>query len=146
MDFWELGIFCVYFLTNNIINQAKWLSLREMEPVTRVQILDEVVYVLLRTNTFRKGMNPLFLPASYGKIEQARFFWLGLATRIGEGKLNSNQFYSVQKLISNNIQQLGEVLDTWSGDFFSSLIKVLDLPPRSKRIRTPFVLLLFLSN
>ena len=33
-----------------------------MESPNRVQILDEVVTISLRTNTFEKGMNPTVLP------------------------------------------------------------------------------------
>ena len=33
-----------------------------MELVTRVQILDKVVFILLCTNALEKGMNPFILP------------------------------------------------------------------------------------
>ena len=32
--------------------------------VTRVQILDEAVYILHNANTLRKGMNPTILPTT----------------------------------------------------------------------------------
>ena len=43
------------------------LSLQEMDPVTRVQILDETDCISHRTNTLGKGMNPIILPAAMGK-------------------------------------------------------------------------------
>ena len=40
------------------------------------------------TNTLGKGMNPIILPPAMGKIVgQTRFFNLGEATSLGEGKL-----------------------------------------------------------
>ena len=40
------------------------------------------------TNTLGKGMNPIILPPAMGKIVgQTRFFSLGEATSLGEGKL-----------------------------------------------------------
>ena len=40
------------------------------------------------TNTLGKGMNPIILPPTMGKIvRQTRFFSLGEATSLGEGKL-----------------------------------------------------------
>ena len=40
------------------------------------------------TNTIGKGMNPIILPLAMGKIVgQTRFFSLGEATNLGEGKL-----------------------------------------------------------
>ena len=40
------------------------------------------------TNSLGKGMNPNILPAAMGKIVgQTRFFSLGEATSLGEGKL-----------------------------------------------------------
>ena len=40
------------------------------------------------TNTTEKGMNPIILPPAMGKIVwQTRFFSLGEATSLGEGKL-----------------------------------------------------------
>ena len=40
------------------------------------------------TNTLGKGMNPIILPPDMGKIVgQTRFFSLGKATSLGEGKL-----------------------------------------------------------
>ena len=43
------------------------------------------------TNTLGKGMNPIILPPAMGKIVgQTRFFSLGEATSLGEGKLNSS--------------------------------------------------------
>ena len=34
---------------------------------TRVQILDEAVYIVHSTNTLGKGMNPTILPPAMGK-------------------------------------------------------------------------------
>ena len=62
--------------------------LREMDTATRVQILDETDCISHSTNTLGKGMNPIILPPAMGKIvEQTRFFSLGEATSLGEGKL-----------------------------------------------------------
>ena len=50
---------------------------------TRVQILDETDCISHSTNTLGKGMNPIILPP----VGQTRFFSLGEATSLGEGKL-----------------------------------------------------------
>ena len=46
-----------------------------MDTAIRVQILDEIDYILHSTNTHGKGMNSILLPA------------IGKATNLGEGKL-----------------------------------------------------------
>ena len=62
-----------------------------MDTATRVQILDETDGISHRAKTLGKGMNTIILPPAMGKIvEQTRFFSLGEATSLGEGKLNSN--------------------------------------------------------
>ena len=62
-----------------------------MDMAIRVQILDETDCISHSTNTFGKGMNPIILPSAMGKIVgQTKFFSLGKATSLGEGKLNSN--------------------------------------------------------
>ena len=38
-----------------------------MDTVTRVQILDEAVYILNSANTLGKGRNPTILPPAMGK-------------------------------------------------------------------------------
>ena len=54
---------------------------------TRVQILDLTDCISHSTNTLGKGMNPIILPPAMGKIVgQTRFFSLGEATSLGEGK------------------------------------------------------------
>ena len=59
-----------------------------MDTATRVQILDEADCISYSTNTLGKGMNPVILPPSMGKIVgQTGFFSLGEATSLGEGKL-----------------------------------------------------------
>ena len=59
-----------------------------MDTVTRVQFLDVTDCISHSTNTLGKGMNPIILPPAMGKIiEQTRFFSLGEATSLGEGKL-----------------------------------------------------------
>ena len=59
-----------------------------MDTATRVQILGETDCISHSTNTLGKGMNPIILPPAMGKIEgQTRFFSLGEATSLGEGKL-----------------------------------------------------------
>ena len=59
-----------------------------MNTATRVQILDESDCISHGTNTLGKGMNPIILPPAMGKIVgQIRFFSLGKATSLGEGKL-----------------------------------------------------------
>ena len=60
-----------------------WLSLQEMDTAIRVQILDETDCISHSTNTLGKGMNPIILPP----VGQTRFFSLGEATSLGEGKL-----------------------------------------------------------
>ena len=49
-----------------------------MDTASRVQILREAKFILHTTNTLEKGMNPI--------IGQDRFFILGYATSLGEGK------------------------------------------------------------
>ena len=59
-----------------------------MNTTTRVQILDETDCISHSTNTLGKGMNPIILPPTTGKIVgRTRFFSLGEATSLGEGKL-----------------------------------------------------------
>ena len=54
-----------------------------MDTVTRVQILDEPVYISYSNSTLGKGINPAF-----GQIaEQTELFNIGMATSLGEGKL-----------------------------------------------------------
>ena len=51
-------------------------------------ILQSHYYVHFRANTLGKGMNHLILPPAMGKIVRwTRFFSLGEATSLGEGKL-----------------------------------------------------------
>ena len=59
-----------------------------MDTATRVQILDETDCISHSTNTLGKGMNSIILPPSMGKIVgQTRFFSLGEATSLREGKV-----------------------------------------------------------
>ena len=59
-----------------------------MDTATRVQIMDVTDCISHCTNTLGKSMNPIILPLAMGKIVgQTRFFSLGEATRLGEGKL-----------------------------------------------------------
>ena len=59
-----------------------------MDTASRVQILDLTDCISHRTNTLGKGMNPNILPPTMGEIVgQTRFFSLGQATNLGEGKL-----------------------------------------------------------
>ena len=59
-----------------------------MDTATRVQTLDENDCISYCTNTLEKVMNPIILPPAMGKIVgQTRFFSLGEATSLGEGKL-----------------------------------------------------------
>ena len=59
-----------------------------MDTATRVQILDMTNCISHYTKTLGKGMNPIILPPAMGKIVgQTRFFSLGEATSLGEGKL-----------------------------------------------------------
>ena len=59
-----------------------------MDTATRVQILDDTDCISRSTNTIGKGMYPIILPPAMGKIVgQTRFFGLGEATSLGEGKL-----------------------------------------------------------
>ena len=57
-----------------------------MDTVTRVQTLDETDSISHSTNALGKGMNPIILPPTMGKIVgQTMFFSLGDATCLGEG-------------------------------------------------------------
>ena len=60
-----------------------------MDIATQVQNLDEAVCISHSANTVGKGMYPIILPSySYGQIlVQTVFFNLGMATRLGVGKL-----------------------------------------------------------
>ena len=59
-----------------------------MDTGTQVKILDKTGCISHSTNTLGKGMNPIILPPALGKIVgQTRFFSLGEATSLGEGKL-----------------------------------------------------------
>ena len=59
-----------------------------MDTATQVQILDKTDRISHSTNTLGKGMNPIILPPAMGKIAgQTRFFSLGEAAGLGEGKL-----------------------------------------------------------
>ena len=59
-----------------------------MDTAKRVQILDETDYILHSTNALGEGMNNNYSPCNYGYIVgQTRFFSLGGATSLGEGKL-----------------------------------------------------------
>ena len=59
-----------------------------MDTATRVQILEETDCISHSTNTLGEGMNPIILPLAMGKIVgRTRFFSLGEATSLGEGKL-----------------------------------------------------------
>ena len=59
-----------------------------MDTAIRVQILDDTDCVSHSTNTLGKGMNPIILPPTMGKIVgQTRFFSLGETTSLGEGIL-----------------------------------------------------------
>ena len=60
----------------------------EIDTVTRVQALDEPVWILYSANTFGKGMNLTIFPPAMGKIVgQTRIFNLDMATYQGGGKL-----------------------------------------------------------
>ena len=59
-----------------------------MDTAPQVQILDETDCISHSTHTLGKGINPIILPPAMSKIEgQTRFFSLGEATSLGEGKL-----------------------------------------------------------
>ena len=59
-----------------------------MDTATRVQNQNETDCISHNTNTFGKGMNLNILPPAMAKIVgQIRFFSLGKATSLGEGKL-----------------------------------------------------------
>ena len=59
-----------------------------MDTATRVQIQDETDCISYSTNTLGKSINPIILSPAIGKIVgQTRFFSLGEATSLGEGKL-----------------------------------------------------------
>ena len=61
--------------------------------------LNGAVCISLRNNTVGKGRNRILLPPPpdviWLKIKQTRLFNLGMATRLQEGKLNSNLINSV---------------------------------------------------
>ena len=53
-----------------------------------IYIINETDCISHSTNTLGKGMNPIILPPAIGRIVgQTRFFSLGKATSLGEGKL-----------------------------------------------------------
>ena len=59
-----------------------WLSSKEMDKVTRVQIPDEVDCILHSSHKLGKGMNPIILPSAMGEIVgETGLFCLGLAAR-----------------------------------------------------------------
>ena len=67
-----------------------------MELATLVQIIGKALCVSLYANSFGKGMNPCVLPFAMDKvIEQTEFFKVVEVTNLGEGKLNSNQLYTI---------------------------------------------------
>ena len=43
------------------------MSLKEIDTATRVQILDETVYILQNSNTLEKSMNPAIFPSAAAK-------------------------------------------------------------------------------
>ena len=52
-----------------------------MNMATRVQILDEIVYIFQSDNSLGKGMNPTILPLAMGEIVgQTKVFNLVVAT------------------------------------------------------------------
>ena len=56
--------------------------------VTRIQILDEAVYISHGITCLGKGMHPIILSLAMGKIvEQTGLFSLGMPTDLGKGKL-----------------------------------------------------------
>ena len=70
-----------------------------MDTAIRVQFLDKTDCISHSINLLGKGMNPIILPPAMGKIVgQTRFFSLGEATSLGEGKLISNLLNSVLKI------------------------------------------------
>ena len=59
-----------------------------MDTATRVQILDETDCISHSTNTLGKRYDSNYSTSSYGyTVGQTRFFSLGEATSLGEGKL-----------------------------------------------------------
>ena len=59
-----------------------------MDRVTRVQILDESVFILNNANTLGKSTNRIVLLRAMSKIGQAGLLSLGEATGLSKGKLN----------------------------------------------------------
>ena len=60
----------------------------EMDTMTRVQVLDEVVCLSHCVNTLRESMNPTTLPPAMRKIDGLTgLFSLGMVTGLGERKL-----------------------------------------------------------
>ena len=49
------------------VPEVYWLSSKEMDTTTRVQILDEADCISHNTNTLGKGMNPIILPPAMSK-------------------------------------------------------------------------------
>ena len=70
-----------------------------MNVETRVQILCKAVCISHSTNTFGKDMNPNYSLSSNGQIVgQTELFNFGMATSLGERKLNSDLLNSALKL------------------------------------------------
>ena len=64
-----------------------------MESAIQVQTLDDAVCVSLYVHALEKGINPSLLSLIIIE-EQIGLFSFGMATNVGEEKLNSNQLYS----------------------------------------------------
>ena len=59
-----------------------------MDPVTRVQTLDEAICISRSANTFGEGMKSTYSPSSKGQIVgQTELLNLDMTTSLGEGKL-----------------------------------------------------------
>ena len=80
-----------------------------MDTATRVQILDENDCISNCTNTLGRGMNPVIQPSSK-IVGHTRFFNLGEATSLGEGKLWIQTFALKIDLVSYPVWAEGLVI------------------------------------
>ena len=86
-----------------------------MDMATQVQILAKTVCISGSAYTLGKGMNPIILPPAWINSRADLFFNLGMATCLGEGKLNSNLLNSIQKLT------LCPILLVWFGKYILTI-------------------------
>ena len=83
-----MTIIALVYVINHPINGLHlfWDTLYEMDPVTRVQTLDENVYIY-RANSFKKGIDPIILFNRWMNSMADKVLILVMATSLGGEKL-----------------------------------------------------------